>query len=88
MYRISVKGKVYLFETPLYCGAMFVGKNGRERANVPRLAWDAISWWAQQGRRIDDSGLCIWDYPAKEKLKHLGGRHYQIIGYEQPVRGS
>jgi hypothetical protein len=86
--RVSVKGKIYLFEILTSGGAAFVTSTGKERRQVPTLAWEAISWWAQQGERIDEDGLCMWDYPPKDILKHLGGRHYLLVGQEPPVRGS
>lgn len=86
---ISVNGRLYLFEIPQYCGAFLLNKDGSERRSAaPRRVWDAISWWAQQGERIGDDGLCIWDYPGKEILEHIAGLHYKLVGFEPPVRGS
>ena len=87
MLKISVGGKVIEFEMHPYCGPNILNRKGEPLATQPHDFLVAASLWAQQGRRMED-GLCRWDHPPKEILKHLGGRHWQILGYEQPVRGT
>ena len=87
MLKISVGGKVIEFEMHPYCGPNILNRKGDPLANQPNDFLVAASLWAQQGQRMED-GLCRWDHPPKEILKHLGGRHWQILGYEKPVKGT
>ena len=87
MLKISVGGKVIEFEMHPYCGPNILNRKGEPLANQPDDFLTAASLWAQQGQRMED-GLCRWDHPPKEILKHLGGRHWQILGYEKPVKGT
>ena len=42
-----------------------------------------IKKWGYEGRFV-----ALDNDAPKEIVKHLGGRHWQILGYEQPVRGT
>lgn len=85
--EIQVRGKRWRFEMHPYCGPIILNKNENEAASQPLYVLDAISLWAQQGRREED-GMCRWDHAPKEILKHLHGNHYKFLGYEEPVRGA
>lgn len=77
MFDIQVNGKRYHFEMHPYCGPTLQSNEFLEAASL----------WAQQGQKVED-GLCVWHHPPKDILKHLGGRHWQIIGQEPPMRGK
>lgn len=88
-HDIQIGGKIYRFEMHPYSGPIALGKRGKPLAIQPRAFLRAVSLWAQQGQQIDDeTGLCEWYHPPKEVLKHIGGRHWKIIGYEQARRGE
>lgn len=40
--------------------------------------WRAASLWKLQGKRLEGNNA-VWHEPKKPVLKHLGGRHYQVI---------
>ena len=86
---ISVDGKLYRFEMNPYSGPGFLNKRGEVTdRHIPQKVWEAVSLWAQQGERLDETGLCVWDRPPKEILKPMGGRNYLLVGYEPGERGS
>jgi hypothetical protein len=85
--KISVKGKVYSFEDHPYCGPVVLTRRGDPASVQPMAFLKAASLWYAQGKRVE-GGLCRWDHEPKEILKHLGGRHWQIVGHEPPVRGN
>lgn len=87
MRRISVNHKIIEFEMHPYCGPTILNRKGEPAAKQPHDFLHAASLWAQQGQRIED-GLCRWDHEPKEIVKHIGGRHWKLIGYEPPVRGE
>ena len=87
-FTISVAGKRYLFEMHPYCGPNVLNRRtGEPLEHQPMPFLEAASLWAQQGQRVED-GLCVWNYKPKKILKHLGGRNYQILGYEQAEKGQ
>ena len=87
MRKISVGGKIYEFEMHPYCGPTILNRKGSPAAIQPRDFLHAASQWAQQGERMEGD-LCRWDHEPKEILKHLGGRHWKLVGYEPAVRGE
>jgi hypothetical protein len=87
-HDISVNGKIYHFEMHPYCGPIALNKrNGEALKHQFGPFLEAASLWAQQGRRVEN-GMCIWDREPKPILKHLGGRHYQIVGHHPAERGQ
>ncbi len=84
-FCIVVCGKNWYFELS-YAQALCVSdKNGNEKKDPPlnHPFWKAVELWEQQGRKIVD-GKCVYD-PDLERIpitKHIGGNHYQIVGYE------
>lgn len=76
------RGKVWNFEMHPYCGPMVTNKRGDPlKIQPPEKSpfWRAVSWWAQQGQKIDAEGMCVWTKPPEPKLIHLGGRHYKVV---------
>lgn len=89
--HIMAKGKLYTFEMHHYCGPIPCKANGDPLATQPGPRspfWEAVTLWSQQGERIGDNGLCIWDYPPQPITEHLGGRHYRVIGYTAATPGG
>lgn len=87
MRKISVGGKIIEFEMHPYCGPNILKRNGEPIKHQPMEFLKAASLWAQQGQKIED-GLCVWYHQPKKILKHLGGKHWEILGYEPAVKGS
>ena len=82
VYSIDVGGQRIMFEMHPYLGPVPVGKRGNERRLGPRHPfWQAVTWWQEQGRGMDleDPMLARWSRPAPLKLRHLGGRNYEIV---------
>ena len=86
---IDGKGKKWRFEDHPYCGPMVVGKNGDPVKEPPENSpfWDAVNLWYAQGKRTSDPKTgeiwCVWDRPTMQKMRHLGGCHYQLVTDEQ-----
>lgn len=79
-------GKQWHFEMHPYCGPIPTNKKGDPLKNEPpekSSFWRVVSWWAQQGQKINEHGYCIWKKPAEPKLIHLGGKHYRAVYDEQ-----
>lgn len=89
MFKISVGGKIYEFEMHPYCGPTLLNRRGDPLPldKHPKDFLEAASLWAQQGQKTED-GLCVYYHEPKEILKHLGGRHYLLVGHEPRVRGE
>lgn len=88
MRKIQVNGHVYEFEMHPYCGPTLLNKRtGSPLEYQPTPFLEAASLWAQQGQKIED-GLCVWYHEPKMITRHLGGRHYQVIGHHPAERGT
>lgn len=87
MFKISVGGKVIEFEMHPYCGPTILKRNGDPLKHQPTPFLEAVSLWAKQGQKMEN-GLCVWFHEPKEIMKHLGGKNWEIIGYEPAERGS
>ncbi len=59
--QIIIKGKVFYFEMHPHCGPMPCKRDGNERKHVPKIFWEAVTLWAQQGQRVEN-GICQWEY--------------------------
>jgi hypothetical protein len=85
---IVVNGITHHFEMHGYCGP--INTNAKGDPITPLGArhpfWEAVTLWAQQGERIAD-GVCVWEEAPSPILRHLGGKHYEVIGYEQARQG-
>lgn len=78
---IAVGTHIIKFEFSQMFGPMALTKTGAERSLPPKLNHQflrAASLWNAQGKRMNGS-QAIWHEPKKPVLKHLGGRHYQVI---------
>jgi hypothetical protein len=61
MRKIEVGGKIIEFEMHHFCGPNILNKQtGSPLANQPLDFLRAVSLWCQQGRKIDERGICIW----------------------------
>ena len=87
MLKISVGGRVYEFEMHPIFGPALLDRNGNALDKQPIPFLKAVSLWAEQGRRME-SGLCRWDHGSEPITKHMGGRHYKVIGWTEPRRGE
>lgn len=82
---IRAGGKVYSFEMHPFFGPAVLGKQGEPLANQPgpnHAFWVAVDLWHRQGQQVGADGLCVWKPGRRPILRHLGGRHYEIAGYE------
>lgn len=86
-FTIQVRQKRYTFEFHPYCGPIVLKRNGGAAASQPNFVMEACSLWAAQGKKVEN-GLCVWFHEPKPILKHLGGRHWQIVGEHPAVRGE
>lgn len=88
MYKIKRCGKIYEFELNQFAGPNILNKKtGSPLKNQPMPFLEAVSLWLQQGKRMEN-GLCRWDHDPEKILKHLGGRHYLVLGFKEPERGE
>jgi hypothetical protein len=76
-YTLEVGGKAVKFEWHHYCGPMPSKQLG------PRhMFWTAVTWWAQQGKRVDDNWRCIYDWPPhiSEVAERIVGNQWELTG--------
>lgn len=86
--KISVNGKIISFEDHSYCGPSALSKRtGDPLRHQPPGFLNAATLWCQQGKRVEN-GLCVWDHEPEPITKHMGGKHYKVIGWTEPRRGS
>ena len=80
-YRIDVAGRIFLFDFSDMFGPLVVGRRGQEvkQPGARDPFWRAITLWRWQGKRVGSDGLCIWEEPPLEKLRHIGGRHWWAL---------
>lgn len=79
---IDENGKRIRFEMHPRFGPILLTSSGDVAKRQPGWKasfWRVISWWSQQGEKLDAAGLCIWSKPPEPKLQHLGGRHYKVV---------
>jgi hypothetical protein len=89
MRGIIVGGKLYQFEMHHYCGPVLLHRRtGEPLKHQPMPFLEAASLWAQQGQKIDETGLCVWFREPKPITKHLWGRNFEVTGYEPAERGQ
>jgi hypothetical protein len=69
-----------------YCGPIVINKAGDPLEVQPPEGspfWDAVTLWYAQGKRTKDPKTgeiwCVWDKPTMQKMRHLGGRHYELV---------
>ena len=83
---IDGKGKKWKFEDHHYCGPIVLGKNGDPLEVQPPESspfWDSVQLWYDQGKRTRDPKTgeiwCVWDRPTMQKMRHIGGKHYELV---------
>lgn len=93
--KIMVGARLWHFENHRIFGPMPVHKRTGNGLDGTAAFWEAVTFWAQQGERVDDAGVCRWDRPDSPPLYHLGGRNYTEdakfaarYGVTQPVKAK
>ncbi len=83
MRTIQVNGIRFIFEMHPYCGPTILNRRGEPAKNQPSQFLHAASLWAQQGQKVDDSGLCVWEHPAEDVpiLKRVSRRASVVTGW-------
>lgn len=83
---ISAGGKKWRFEDHRYCGPIVLNKAGDPLETQPpenSPFWEAVTLWYAQGKRTKDPKTgeiwCVWDKPTMQKMRHIGGRHYELV---------
>lgn len=88
---IIVNGERYPFEMhPLFGPALLDKRTGDPRIRQPGPRspfWMAVQQWDNQGQRLDDEGLCVWDYEPAPILNHLGGKNFEVLGHHPARHG-
>ena len=83
-FVINAGGKSYRFEDSDQFGPSLITPRG-DIAAKPWPAerspfWRAHRIWRLQGRRVLEDGIsCVWDEPKPQIIRHIGGKHYEII---------
>ena len=83
---VDGKGKTWRFEDHPYCGPSVVDMHGDPKDEQPPEGspfWDAVTHWAQQGKRLANGNWCVWDKPTPQKLRHIGGMYYMLVTDKQ-----
>lgn len=86
---IDSKGNRWLFEDHPYAGPSVTNRNGSIKDPQPPEGspfWDAVTHWAQQGKKLNDAGVCTWFKPHEPRLVHLGGKHFALEGSALAIR--
>jgi hypothetical protein len=65
-YTIEVRGERIVFDWHGYMGPIPLGKRGNPVELRGHYFWTAVSYWAQQGKRIDSNGVCMWEEPKSD----------------------
>lgn len=81
MRIIDRKNKVWKFEDHPYCGPNVVDRNDDPKDDQPpenSPFWEAVTCWYAQGKGMLDNGFCRWQPPTMAKMKHVGGRNYEL----------
>lgn len=85
-WLISVKGNLYTFEWANYVGPVALTKRGDPLAKQPNDFLEAASLWHQQGREVDEQGLCIYHFHHEQTpiVKHVSKRTGFVTGWTKP----
>ena len=59
--KIYVRGRMWHFEMHSFLGPMPVHKKTGTGIDGSKAFWEEVSKWAQQGQRVDDTGVCLYD---------------------------
>lgn len=81
IYRINVGGRLYHFDFSERFGPTVVGGRGQEvkQPGHKNDFWRAVSLWANQGKRKDDTGMCVWTEPKPPVVKRLSKSSYFLV---------
>lgn len=85
--KISVGGVIHEFEDHPYCGPVKLTKRGEPSSHQPGDFLLAASLWYQQGKLVEN-GLCRWKHEAEPILRHMGGKHWALVGWNEPRDGA
>ena len=89
--KIIILGKTYFFEWHRMFGPSRVnGRTGdicQHQPSEKSPYWVAVQWWHDQGKRIGDDGLAVWEPEAIDVpiLEMFGPRSGFIVGYEKKI---
>ena len=75
--------KRWQFEDHPYAGPTITNRDGSIKEKQPPEGspfWEAVTNWAQQGKKVNDKGGCTWYKPHEPRLVHLGGKNYALEG--------
>jgi hypothetical protein len=91
---MPVGGKTVLFEMHHYFGPVPLNKKtGSGLENIPKGFWDAWERWDLGGKLVNEN-VCVvpeWCSLCRgrgEEVRHLGGRHYQVVGECKKCHGK
>ncbi len=91
--QIEVGGKLVPFEMHPHCGPHPCHKTtGELLKRIPPGFWEAIDLWVKSGERLN-GGRCIVPDVCRDcegrgdVIKHLGGRHYEMVGQCAKCKG-
>lgn len=78
-FKILVAGRLVSFEWHPQCGPTVLNKYGDPANKQPVTRdpfWRAVRLWDKQGRKMYDSGICIWVEPPPERVmvRRIGKR--------------
>lgn len=89
--RINVLGREYHFEWHRWHGPIVIGKRTqnplKEQPAMRSPFWKAVQWWHDQGKRVDDDGLAVWE-PVPEEfpiIERTSARQSIVTGYEMRI---
>ena len=80
-FVIVVDGETFKFEDSDRFGPTILNTRGGPAAKQPAnrsLFWKAHCMWRRQGKQVEH-GLCVWKRWKNTKVRHLGGRSYELI---------
>lgn len=61
IYKLMFRGKVRELEDHRYCGPSLLNQRTRDPLlHQPMDFLEIATKWAQQGRRVDKNGFCVW----------------------------
>lgn len=82
-FKITLKGRLYLFEDSDRFGPLLLRKDGSVAERQPGERspfWIPYHAWRREGRRCAEDGeTCLWDDPRPTIIRKLGGRQYLVV---------
>ncbi len=74
--KIVAGSRLWHFEMHPFCGPMPIHKKTGNGVEGTKEFWQAVTWWAEQGERVDPSGACLYQRPAPVPLYRLSRGNY------------